>query len=98
MQLKEIRYLTNAHMLGSSPVPTGFRTVVPHPVMDHDTGNCGVLLQNENTGLYALYVGGKEHLLSSVSQRAAADYVKTAWPAAAKQPARTDHDEHEMQR
>lgn len=98
MQLKEIKYLTNAHMLGCSPVPAGFRIAGARPVADNKTGNCGVLLQNERSGVYALFTGGKGAHLSSVDQSAAIDYMEAARRSAAKQPIKTGYEEHEMQR
>lgn len=75
MKLETIPYLNNLHMLGSAPIPQNYIVAASHPVRD-DNGRSGVLLQSEHTGLYTLYMGGKDPHMISVDQDAAQQYVR----------------------
>ena len=75
MKLEIIPYLSIHHILGTASVPQGFTIAAKYPVRD-ETGRSGVLIQNKNTGLYALYVGGVGHCLYSVEHSAAKKFVK----------------------
>lgn len=77
--LRPIKYWPVSMALGAYKLPANTTVIGTHSVIDETTGNNGVLVRNNTTGIYNIFCAGA---IGSVNQREAASYAASAENAA----------------